>query len=106
MSGRLSQYSGIHDFVTALSMPNALVNHIGDLSLEGYNAAPTTQLALFQQEEGFLHADMVRWGWRPHWAKDRAPPSMLEWRKSHKGRSFVPSGRIDLLSRSTTGSSG
>ncbi len=24
MCGRLSQYSGIHDFVAALSMPNAL----------------------------------------------------------------------------------
>lgn len=40
MCGRLSQYSGIHDFVAALSMPNALVNHIGDLPLEPYNAAP------------------------------------------------------------------
>ncbi len=49
-------------------------NHIGDLPLERYNAAPTTQLALFHQEEGFLHADMARWGWRPHWAKDRAAP--------------------------------
>jgi len=58
MCGRLSQYSGIHDFVAALSMPNALVNHIGDLPLERYNAAPATQLALFHQEEGFLHADM------------------------------------------------
>lgn len=75
MYGRLSQYSSIHDFVAALSMPNALVNHIGNLQLERYNAAPTTQLALFHQEEGFLRTDMVRWGWRPHWAKDRAPPS-------------------------------
>lgn len=74
MCGRLSQYSGIHDFVAALNMPNALVNHIGGLPLERFNAAPTTQLALFHQEEGLLHADMVRWGWRPHWAKDRAAP--------------------------------
>ena len=21
-----------------------------------------------------MHADSQRWGWRPHWAKDRAPP--------------------------------
>jgi len=74
MCGRLSQYSGIHDFVAALSMPNALVNHAGDQPLERYNAAPTTQLALLHLEEGLLHADMVRWGWRPHWAKDRAAP--------------------------------
>ncbi|MFO7012838.1 DUF159 family protein, partial [Pseudomonas aeruginosa] len=26
MCGRLSQYTGLHEFVDALSMPNALVN--------------------------------------------------------------------------------
>lgn len=72
MCGRLSQYEGIHDFVAALSMPNPLVNSAGDRPFERYNAAPTTQLAIFHQEGEYLHADMVRWGWRPHWAKDRA----------------------------------
>ena len=74
MCGRLTQYRGIHDFVAALSMPNALVNNVGDHLLERYNAAPTTQLALFHQEGSYVHADMVRWGWRPHWATDRAAP--------------------------------
>ncbi|RBB95998.1 DUF159 family protein, partial [Pseudomonas sp. MWU12-2115] len=50
MCGRLSQYSGIHDFVAALSMPNALVNSTGEQPFERYNAAPTAQLALFHQE--------------------------------------------------------
>jgi len=66
MCGRLSQYRGIHDFVAALSMPGALVNNTSDLPFERYNAAPTTQLALLHLEENVLHADMVRWGWRPH----------------------------------------
>lgn len=74
MCGRLSQYDGIHDFVAALSMPNPLVNSTGDPPFGRYNAAPTTQLAIFHQEGDYLHADMVRWGWRPHWAKDRAAP--------------------------------
>ncbi|MBV7515587.1 SOS response-associated peptidase family protein [Pseudomonas sp. PDM25] len=74
MCGRLSQYRGIHDFVAALSIPNALINYAGDKPFEHYNAAPTTQLALFHQEGQFLRADMVRWGWRPHWAKDRIAP--------------------------------
>ncbi|MNJ30270.1 hypothetical protein D3C77_248670 [compost metagenome] len=30
MCGRLSQYHGIHYFVDALSMPNALSNSVGD----------------------------------------------------------------------------
>jgi putative SOS response-associated peptidase YedK len=74
MCGRLSQYRGIHDFVAALSIPNALLNYVGDQPLERYNAAPTTQLALFHRDGEYLRADKVRWGWRPHWAKDRAPP--------------------------------
>ncbi|KPN90225.1 SOS response-associated peptidase family protein [Pseudomonas nunensis] len=74
MCGRLSQYRGIHDFVAVLSIPDALISHVGDQPLARYNAAPTTQLALFHQESDGLHADNVRWGWRPHWAKDRAAP--------------------------------
>ncbi|WP_026077909.1 SOS response-associated peptidase family protein [Pseudomonas sp. PAMC 26793] len=74
MCGRLSQYSGIHHFVAALSMPNALANSVGELPLERYNVAPTTQVALLHLQGNVLHADLVRWGWRPHWAKDRAAP--------------------------------
>ncbi|CAH0177283.1 Putative SOS response-associated peptidase YedK [Pseudomonas sp. Bi123] len=74
MCGRLSQYRGIHDFVAALSMPNALANTVGDLPLERYNVAPSTQVALLHLEGDTLHADRVRWGWRPHWVKDRAAP--------------------------------
>ncbi len=51
MCGRLSQYSGIHDFVAALSMPNALVNSVGYPPLERYNAVPSTQLSIFQHED-------------------------------------------------------
>lgn len=74
MCGRLSQYRGIHDFVAALSIPDAMINHIGHEPLARYNAAPTMQLALLHVENERLHADSVRWGWRPHWAKDRAAP--------------------------------
>jgi len=41
MCGRPSQYDGIHDFVAALSMLNALVNNTGDQP-----ASDTTQLPL------------------------------------------------------------
>lgn len=74
MCGRLSQYRGIHDFVAALSMPGALINNVGDQPLGRYNAAPTMQLALLHVASEVLHADTVRWGWRPHWATDRAAP--------------------------------
>ena len=50
MCGRLSQYRGIHDFVAALGMPNALVNTLGDDALAQYNVAPTTQVALIHLE--------------------------------------------------------
>ena len=74
MCGRLTQYRGIHDFVEALAFPNPLINNTREQPFERYNAAPSTQLALFHQEGELLRADMVRWGWRPHWAKDRAAP--------------------------------
>jgi putative SOS response-associated peptidase YedK len=93
MCGRLSQYSGIHNFVAALSMPNALINYAGDQPFELYNAAPTTQLALFHQEGQFLRADMVRWGWRSHWAKTAPHRSTLWLRKSPTIRSFGRYGR-------------
>ena len=74
MCGRLSQYRGIHDFVAALSMPNPMVNNAGDLPFVRYNVAPTTPVALLHMEGETLRADRVRWGWRPHWAKDHATP--------------------------------
>lgn len=74
MCGRLSQYRNIHDFVTVLSMPNALINTVGDQPLGRYNVAPTTQVALLHLEGDVLHADLLRWGWKPNWAKDHTTP--------------------------------
>ncbi|MGB3122833.1 MAG: SOS response-associated peptidase family protein [Pseudomonas sp.] len=88
MCGRLTQYRGIHDFVAALSMPNALVNTVGEQPLERYNVAPSTQVALLHLENNLLHADRVRWGWRPHWAKDRAPPINARVEKVANGPFF------------------
>ncbi|MFV3284323.1 SOS response-associated peptidase [Pseudomonas sp. NY15356] len=73
MCGRLSQYRGIHDFVETLSLPEAWRNNVGDQALERYNVAPTTQVSVLRVDDAGPRADMVRWGWRPHWATDRAP---------------------------------
>ncbi|AIL62506.1 SOS response-associated peptidase [Pseudomonas alkylphenolica] len=70
MCGRLSQYRGIHDFVDALSMPGALANEVGDQPLAHYNVAPSTNVAVLSAQR----AHWLRWGWRPHWAHDRAAP--------------------------------
>jgi putative SOS response-associated peptidase YedK len=91
MCGRLSQYTGIHEFVAVLNMmPDALINKVGDLPLERYNGAPSQQLALFHQEDNVLHADLVRWGWRPHWAKDRAAPINARVEKVAHGPFYRP----------------
>lgn len=74
MCGRFSQYQGIDDYVAALDLPNDLFNAVGDQALERYNIAAMTQVALLHLEGNILHADLVRWRWRPHWATDRPPP--------------------------------
>lgn len=74
MCGRISQYSDVQEYVATLGMTGTLVNSVGEAPLERYNVAPTTQVALLHLQDETLHADLVRWGWRPHWAKDRAAP--------------------------------
>ncbi|MCU1785476.1 SOS response-associated peptidase family protein [Pseudomonas sp. 13B_2.1_Bac1] len=86
MCGRLTQYRGIHDFVAALSMPNAWVDNAGDQAR--YNVAPSTPVALLHLEQDVLHADRVRWGWRPHWARDRAAPINARVEKVAQGAFF------------------
>ncbi|MGV5437536.1 SOS response-associated peptidase [Pseudomonas aeruginosa] len=73
MCGRLSQYTGLHEFVDALSMPNALVNLVGEQP-ERYNVAPSTAVTTLRLERNALVAQAIRWGWRPFWARDRAAP--------------------------------
>lgn len=73
MCGRLSQYTGLHEFVDALSMPNVLVNLVGEQS-ERYNVAPSTAVTTLRLEGDALVAQPIRWGWRPFWARDRAAP--------------------------------
>ncbi len=74
MCGRLSQYTGLHEFVDALSMPNALVNLVGEQP-ERYNVAPSTAVTTLRLEGDALVAQPIRWGWRPFWARDRAAPT-------------------------------
>jgi len=74
MCGRLTQYRGIHHFVEALSMPDVWRNNVGELPLGRFNVAPSTQVAVLVTDDAGPRADLVRWGWRPHWAADRAAP--------------------------------
>ena len=97
MCGRLSQYRGIHDFVAVLSIPDALLNHVGDAPLNRYNAAPTTSLAVLHQHEQRLYADNLRWGWRPHWARDRAAPINARVEKVAHGPFFRAIWRHRLI---------
>lgn len=88
MCGRISQFSDIREYVATLCMKGALVNSVGDAPLERYNVAPTTQVALLHLQDETLHADLVRWGWRPHWAKDRAAPINARVEKVAHGAFF------------------
>ncbi|ANP62400.1 TPA: hypothetical protein SLU74_004811 [Pseudomonas aeruginosa] len=64
MCGRLLQYTGLHEFVDALSMPNALVNLIG-AQPERYNVAPSTQVTTLRLEGDALVAQAIRYQGEP-----------------------------------------
>ncbi|SDY31609.1 SOS response-associated peptidase family protein [Pseudomonas sp. NFIX28] len=74
MCGRIAQYRYIDDYCDVLGLDGKWLSSIENKPLARYNVAPTTLVALLHQTKDGLHADLVRWGWRPHWAKDRAPP--------------------------------
>ncbi|MFW4909977.1 SOS response-associated peptidase [Pseudomonas aeruginosa] len=96
MCGRLSQYTGLHEFVDALSMPNVLVNLVGEQS-ERYNVAPSTAVTTLRLEGDALVAQPIRWGWRPFWARDRAAPINARVEKVAHGRFFSAAWRHRAL---------
>ncbi|EPK1630431.1 SOS response-associated peptidase [Pseudomonas aeruginosa] len=96
MCGRLSQYTGLHDFVDALSMPNALVNLVGEQP-ERYNVAPSTAVTTLRLEGDALVAQAIRWGWRPFWARDRSAPINARVEKVAHGRFFSAAWRHRAL---------
>ncbi|CAI8811202.1 Abasic site processing protein YedK [Pseudomonas chlororaphis] len=74
MCGRIAQYRYIDDYCDVLGLNGKWMSSVENKPLDRYNVPPTTLVALLHQAEGGLHADLVRWGWRPYWAKDCAPP--------------------------------
>ncbi|KRU94901.1 Gifsy-2 prophage protein [Pseudomonas aeruginosa] len=96
MCGRLSQYTGLHEFVDALSMPAMLVNLVGEQS-ERYNVAPSTAVTTLRLEGDALVAQPIRWGWRPFWARDRAAPINARVEKVAHGRFFSAAWRHRAL---------
>ncbi|AYN83612.1 SOS response-associated peptidase [Pseudomonas aeruginosa] len=87
MCGRLSQYSGLHEFVSVLNLPNMLTNLVGEQP-QRYNVAPSTQVTTLRLEGDALVAQAIRWGWRPFWARDRAAPINARAEKIAHGRFF------------------
>ncbi|HCE6032023.1 TPA: SOS response-associated peptidase family protein [Pseudomonas aeruginosa] len=87
MCGRLSQYSGLHEFVSVLNLPNVLTNLVGEQP-QRYNVAPSTAVTTLRLEGDALVAQAIRWGWRPGWARDRAAPINARAEKVAHGRFF------------------
>ena len=88
MCGRVTQYSGVREYIEILSMPEAWRNNVGDQTLGRYNVAPTTSVAVLRVDDAGPRADLVRWGWRPHWATDRAAPINARVEKVAHGSFF------------------
>ncbi|EPJ3025215.1 SOS response-associated peptidase [Pseudomonas aeruginosa] len=96
MCGRLSQYSGLHEFVSVLNLPNMLTNLVGEQP-QRYNVAPSTQVTTLRLEGDALVAQAIKWGWRPGWARDRAAPINARSENVAHGRFFSAAWRHRAL---------
>ncbi|HEK1648078.1 SOS response-associated peptidase family protein [Pseudomonas aeruginosa] len=72
MCGRVAQYDSWADLVAIMRLPGP--DMLKEPIEPRYNVAPTTQTLLMTNDEGTLVGEHVRWGWRPHWAKDKPAP--------------------------------
>lgn len=72
MCGRVAQYDSWAALVAIMRLPGPSI--LKEPIDPRYNVAPTTQTLLMVNDEGTLVGERVRWGWRPHWAQDRAAP--------------------------------
>ncbi|WP_296277839.1 SOS response-associated peptidase family protein [Pseudomonas sp. UBA7530] len=89
MCGRIAQYSGIREFVDALSgWPERERLQAAEGVPPRYNVAPSTQVSLLHVLDDELVVERLRWGWRPHWAKDRAAPINARVEKVAHGAFF------------------
>lgn len=73
MCGRVAQYDSWADLVAIMRLPGP---DIARQQIEArYNIPPSKPLLLMHMEGDTLVGDLVRWGWRPHWATDNKLPS-------------------------------
>lgn len=72
MCGRVAQYDSWADLVAIMRLPGP--DMLKEPIEPRYNVAPTTRTLLMINDEGTLVGEHVRWGWRPHWAKDKPAP--------------------------------
>ena len=70
MCGRFAHYSDFPSLAASLKLPLAE----GELTPR-YNVAPGTWISAVRRHDdsGQLSLDSLWWGYRPHWADDKAP---------------------------------
>ncbi|KAF1061067.1 MAG: putative SOS response-associated peptidase YedK [Pseudomonas citronellolis] len=84
MCGRVAQYDSWSDLVAIMRWPAGMTDRAD--AEPRYNVAPSTVVKLLVQDGGTLVLQLVRWGWRPHWATERAAPINARVEKVAHGR--------------------
>lgn len=73
MCGRVAQFGIFREIVELLRWPGPAEER---QQVEArFNIPPQSPLRLLHVEADTLVQDLVRWGWKPHWAKDNRLPS-------------------------------
>ncbi|MFJ3259822.1 SOS response-associated peptidase [Pseudomonas sp. NPDC086581] len=73
MCGRVAQFGTFREIVELLRWPGPAEER--QQADARYNIPPSTLVKLLHAEGDTLIQDLVRWGWRPHWATDNRLPS-------------------------------
>lgn len=99
MCGRVAQHQSIHEFVKAIGeWPGPDQFRLTLAPLGQYNIPPTQPIAVLHAAGETLLADLLPWGWKPHWA-DKHPNQNARaegvatskyWRDAWPNRAIIP----------------
>lgn len=80
MCGRYAKEEGPKSWTEVHAFSQPIQLRLDPAEGPRYNIAPSTRAPIIHAEDGNLVMENVRWGWSPHWAKERKIPPAINAR--------------------------